>query len=154
METNSMNFILALLTSYFGLAIFGLIFCISLVLLLVKRKTMKKRMKILLIVLAVISFAFVSFSVFLSVSFGSNHSIGIIGGSDGPTSIYIYDKLGKDEDAMQQQRQISSNDVSMTIHAVSPVGISFSLKTHQKIKNLYMVKTLHYTFERAIHGKP
>ena len=65
--------ILAFLTSYFGLIIFSLIFCVSLILLLVKRRTLKKWMKIALLILAIISFAFVCFSVVLAVLFGSGN---------------------------------------------------------------------------------
>jgi len=65
--------ILSLLTSYIGLVIFGLIFCVSLILLLVKRRTLKKWMKIMLVILTIISFAFVSFSVVLAVLFGSGN---------------------------------------------------------------------------------
>ena len=67
--------ILALLTSYIGLIIFSLIFCASLILLLVKRRTLKKWMKIMLVILTIISFAFVCFSVVLAVLFGSSNMI-------------------------------------------------------------------------------
>ena len=65
--------ILAFLTSYIGLIILGLIFCASLILLLVKRRTLKKWMKIVLLIVIIISFAFVCFSVVLAVSFGSGN---------------------------------------------------------------------------------
>jgi len=65
--------VLALLTSYIGLVIFGLIFCASLILLLVKRRTLKKWMKIVLLILAIISFVFICFSVVLAVLFGSGN---------------------------------------------------------------------------------
>ncbi|MDR1803253.1 MAG: hypothetical protein LBQ94_06550 [Treponema sp.] len=59
--------ILAFLTSYLGLIILSLIFCASLILLLVKRRTLKKWMKIVLVIFIIISFAFVCFSVVLAV---------------------------------------------------------------------------------------
>jgi len=67
--------VLALLTSYIGLIIFSLIFCASLILLLVKRRTLKKWMKVVLAILVIISFAFVCFSVILAVLFGSGNAI-------------------------------------------------------------------------------
>ena len=67
--------VLALLTSYFGLIIFSLIFCASLILLLVKRRTLKKWMKIVLLIFNIISFAFICFSVVLAVLFGSGNAI-------------------------------------------------------------------------------
>ena len=66
---------LAFLTSYFGLIIFSLIFCVSLILLLVKRRTLKKRIKIVFLIFVIISFAFVCFSVVLAVFFGSGNAI-------------------------------------------------------------------------------
>jgi Na+-transporting methylmalonyl-CoA/oxaloacetate decarboxylase beta subunit len=66
---------LALLTSYFGLIIFTLIFCASLILFIVKRRTLKKWMKIVLLFLAIISFVFICFSVILAVLFGSGNAI-------------------------------------------------------------------------------
>jgi Na+-transporting methylmalonyl-CoA/oxaloacetate decarboxylase beta subunit len=67
--------ILTLLTSYFGLLIFGLIFCASLILLLAKRRTLKKWMIIILIILAIISFVFICSSVVLAALFGSGNAI-------------------------------------------------------------------------------
>ena len=66
---------LALLTSYFGLIIFTLIFCASLILLIFKRRTLKKWMKIVLAILVIISFAFICFSVVLAVLFGSGNAM-------------------------------------------------------------------------------
>ena len=48
----------------------------------------------------------------------------------------VYDIFDKDEDVIQQ-RQINSNDVSMTAHAVSPVSISFSLKNTSDKEFIY-----------------
>ena len=67
--------VLALLTSYIGLIIFSLIFCASLILLLVKRKTLKRWMIIVLVILIIVSFTFVCFSVILAVLFGSGNAI-------------------------------------------------------------------------------
>ena len=67
--------ILAFLTSYLGLIILSLIFCASLILLLVKRRTLKKWMKIVLVILTIVAFAFVCFSVVLAVFFGSGNAI-------------------------------------------------------------------------------
>ena len=66
---------LALLTSYFGLIIFSVIFCATLILLLVKRRTLKKWMKIMLVIITIISFVFICFSVILAVLFGSGNAI-------------------------------------------------------------------------------
>jgi len=50
-----------------------LIFVISLFILIAKRKTLKKEVKVLLIVLAIITAVIIGFFVFLVFAFGSNH---------------------------------------------------------------------------------
>ena len=67
--------ILAFLTSYFGLIIFTLIFCASLILLLIKRRTLKNWMKIVFVIFVIVSFVFVCFSITLAVLFGSGNAI-------------------------------------------------------------------------------
>jgi energy-coupling factor transporter transmembrane protein EcfT len=81
-----------LITSYPGLIISILIFCISIVLLIIKRKTLKNMVKVIFLILAIISAFLIGISIYFSIAFGRNSSMGIIGGADGPTAIYITGK--------------------------------------------------------------
>jgi energy-coupling factor transporter transmembrane protein EcfT len=78
-----------LIASYPGLIASILIFCVSVVVLIIKRKTLKNIVKIILLILAIISAFLIIFSVYLSFIFENSHSAVIIGGADGPTAIYI-----------------------------------------------------------------
>ena len=90
METNSFSSILVFLVgSYLGLIINILVFCISIILLIIKRKTLKMPCKIIFTTLAIISISFIGISIYFSIAFGRYHSIAAIGGSDGPTAIVI-----------------------------------------------------------------
>jgi Na+-transporting methylmalonyl-CoA/oxaloacetate decarboxylase beta subunit len=57
--------------------------------LITKRKKINTAIKILLIILAIVSAVLIGISVYLGFAFGRPHSVGIIGGADGPTLIYI-----------------------------------------------------------------
>ena len=72
---------------YIGLGI--LIFCISNIILILKWKALINIVKIAFVIFSVISVLFICNSFYLSTVFGKISSIGIIGGSDGPTAVYI-----------------------------------------------------------------
>ena len=78
-----------LVASYPGLIVSVLIFCVSVIVLISKRKKINHVIKIILAALAIISVFLIGISVYLGFVFGRPHSVGIIGGSDGPTLIYI-----------------------------------------------------------------
>lgn len=70
MGFNSGGIIVFLIDSYIGMVISISVFCISLGVLIVKRKTLKFSAKIIFIFLAVLFFAFVCLSIYFSISFG------------------------------------------------------------------------------------
>jgi Na+-transporting methylmalonyl-CoA/oxaloacetate decarboxylase beta subunit len=90
MELNGYGAIfISLVASYSGLIIVILIFCVSVIALITKRNKLNNVIKIYLLILVIISISLIGISVYLGFVFGRPHSIGIIGGSDGPTIIYI-----------------------------------------------------------------
>ena len=90
MELNGFGAIFVfLVASYPGLIISILIFCVSTIVLIIKRKKINNVIKILLLILSIISAFLVGMSVYLGYVFGRPHSVAIIGGSDGPTTIYL-----------------------------------------------------------------
>ena len=90
MELNGFGAIFVfLVASYSGLIISILFFCVSVIVLIIKRKKIKKAIRISLLILAIISALLIGISVYLGFVFGRPHSVGIIGGSDGPTVIYL-----------------------------------------------------------------
>ena len=100
MELNGFGAIFVfLVASYPGLIVSILVFCVSVVVLIIKRKKMNNTIKVLLLILAIISAFLIGISVYLSFMFGRPHSVAIIGGSDGPTAIYLSesnDNIGKE----------------------------------------------------------
>ena len=90
MELNSLGIIsISLAASYSGLIVSILTFCVSIIVLIIKRKKINNGIKILLLILAIISALLIGISVYLGFVFGRPHSVGIIGGSDGPTAIWL-----------------------------------------------------------------
>jgi NhaP-type Na+/H+ or K+/H+ antiporter len=65
--------VLVSLISYPVLIVSILVFAISLFFLIAKRRNLKKEVKVLLIVLAIISVIIIGFFVFLVFAFGNNH---------------------------------------------------------------------------------
>ena len=78
----------SLVASYSGLIVVILTFCAS-VIVLIKKKELSNVIKIILLILSIISALLIGISIYLGFVFGRPHSVGIIGGSDGPTVIYI-----------------------------------------------------------------
>jgi hypothetical protein len=70
MELNFISLIAVFLTSYKGLIICGLVFGISIILLILRKKYLQKIIKTILVILSIISFAFICFSVILAIAFG------------------------------------------------------------------------------------
>ncbi|GHV86652.1 hypothetical protein AGMMS50230_22600 [Spirochaetia bacterium] len=77
--------IIRYLTIFPGFIICALLFCISIILLIVKRKTLQRFIRIIFIIVAIISFGFIC----LVIVFEIVNSVAIIGGADGPTAIYV-----------------------------------------------------------------
>jgi len=57
--------------------------------LIIKRNNINNSIRMLLLILAIIAALLIGISVYLGFVFGRPHSVGIIGGSDGPTAIYL-----------------------------------------------------------------
>jgi energy-coupling factor transporter transmembrane protein EcfT len=90
MKLNIFSSILIFLTaSYPGLAICVIIFCISIIILIIKRKKLKIFTKTIFTLLMIISIIFIGIKIYSAIAFGKYHSMAIMGGSDGPTAIYM-----------------------------------------------------------------
>jgi len=101
MQLNGFYSILVFLfSSYTGLIINALVFCISIFILVIKRKTLKHLIKIVVILLAVISLIFIGISIYL-YCFWWHHSKAVIGDSDVPMAIYITDSNDSNEHILQ-----------------------------------------------------
>jgi hypothetical protein len=70
MELNFVRLIAVFLTSYQGLIISGLVFGFSIILLIVRKRYLQKIIKIILLILAIVSFTLICFSVILAIAFG------------------------------------------------------------------------------------
>jgi energy-coupling factor transporter transmembrane protein EcfT len=73
MELTSGGFTVLLFASFTGLIISIFIFCIALMLLIMKRKKLNFIIKIILMILAIIFFAFICLNVYFSIAFGKSH---------------------------------------------------------------------------------
>jgi energy-coupling factor transporter transmembrane protein EcfT len=73
MELTSAGFTVLLFASSIGLIISISIFCIALMLLIIKRKKINFILKFILMILAIIFFAFICFNVYFVIAFGKNH---------------------------------------------------------------------------------
>jgi len=117
--TNSI--LVFLIASYTGLIIWVLIFCISIIILIIKRKTSKHLIKIVFTLLAIISIILISISIYSAIAFGRHHSIAIIGGSDGPTAIYI-------NGSNDREIRLYPNDYEIISYTEHDMQIYFKIK--------------------------
>jgi len=122
MKLNIFNSLLVfLIASYYGLTICVLIFCFSIIMLIIKRKTLKHFMKIVFLLLATISIILISISIYSAIAFGRHHSIAIIGGADGPTAIYI-------SDSNDIEIRLYQNDYEIISYTEHDMQVYFKLK--------------------------
>jgi hypothetical protein len=101
MELNGFGskFLPLIFASYAGLIIFCvLVFCISIIVLIIKWKVLNK-LKIIFMIFVFLSAFFIGVTIYLSI--GMITSVAIIGGSDGPTAVYLHEQSDNEIDFLQ-----------------------------------------------------
>jgi energy-coupling factor transporter transmembrane protein EcfT len=145
MELNGFGAIVVfLIASYPGLIISILIFCVSVIVLFIKRKKISNIIKIVLLLLIIILAFLIGFSIWLSFSFGRPHSVAVIGGADGPTAVFITESNNTIQN-ITNELELSYNDyeiIKYEEHKINTNKNTIQINFELKIMNMEKLNIL------------